>query len=151
MNRSLLPFILLLCSIVLSAAAQLLMKAGMLEYKNLLHDAPLANISHAVEFVSLQPGLLIWIIAGFICYGLSMLAWLMALTRYAISYAYPMLGLSYVLVYLGAVYWDRIGEAVTLERSFGIILVLVGVALVNIKGNSCTQAGETDAATQRRI
>ena len=132
MNRRYLPFVLLCCSIVLSAAAQLLMKAGMLEYRSVA-DTLIFDFNQLPHQLQLHASLLLWLLAGFTCYGLSMLAWLLALTRYDISYAYPMLGLSYVLVYLGAVSWPLIGEAFSFERTLGIVLVLVGVALVNIK------------------
>jgi drug/metabolite transporter (DMT)-like permease len=36
----------------------------------------------------------------------------------------------YILVYLGAVLWPRIGEAFTLEKTAGIVLIMLGVALV---------------------
>ncbi len=131
------PVFLLLSSIVLSAAAQLLMKAGLLDIK-LLNISFGSDFVPALEIVLQNKMVLQWLLGGFICYGLSMLAWLLALTRYQISYAYPMLGLSYILVYLGAIYWDKISEVLSYERSLGILLILVGVALVNIKTRPAT-------------
>ncbi len=129
------PVLLLISSIVLSAAAQLLMKAGLLDIR--LLNIGSGSVS-ALGIVLQNKLILLWLLSGFTCYGLSMLAWLLALTRYQISYAYPMLGLSYILVYLGAVYWDKIGEVLSYERSLGILLILIGVALVNIKTRPAT-------------
>jgi len=126
------PAILLGASILLSALAQLLMKAAMLAFRDLPATSPF-DLLMTIEAALQNHLLLFWLFAGIACYGLSMLAWLLALTRYQISYAYPMLGLSYVLVYLGAVYWDRIGESLSVMRSIGILLVIIGVALVNMK------------------
>jgi len=126
------PAMLLGASIFLSALAQLLMKAAMLALRSLPATSPF-DLLTTIETVLQNHLLLFWLFGGIACYGLSMLAWLLALTRYQISYAYPMLGLSYVLVYLGAVYWDRIGESLSVMRSIGILLVIIGVALVNMK------------------
>jgi undecaprenyl phosphate-alpha-L-ara4N flippase subunit ArnF len=119
--------VLLACSVVLSACAQLLMKAGMLALAD--GNGLIAVLQTAMRDTTV----LGFIGAGLLCYALSMLAWLLALTGYRLSIAYPMLGISYVLVYLGAVFWERIGEEFSLLRSAGIVLVLIGVVLVNLK------------------
>jgi undecaprenyl phosphate-alpha-L-ara4N flippase subunit ArnF len=122
-------FLYLLSSIVLSACAQLLMKAGMIALAAANSNGEMAIVD-AVMSNSQIPG---YILSGLACYAVSMLAWLLALTRYQLSLAYPLLGMSYVLVYLGAVFWPRIGEEFSLLRSGGILLVFVGVILVNYK------------------
>lgn len=118
---------LLACSVVLSACAQLLMKAGMLALPHADAGGLMQLLQTAIGDVTISG----FIGAGLLCYALSMLAWLLALTGYRLSIAYPMLGVSYVLVYLGAVLWERIGEPFSLLRSAGIVLVLIGVVLVN--------------------
>lgn len=120
---------LLACSVVLSACAQLLMKAGMLA----LDASASGSLAQLLQTAVSDAAVSGFIGAGLLCYALSMLAWLLALTGYRLSIAYPMLGLSYVLVYLGAVYWERIGESFSLLRSAGIVLVLIGVVLVNYR------------------
>lgn len=127
-------FLYLVTSIVLSACAQLLMKAGMIALAGVSNDAGTA-IVEAVLSNSQIPG---FVLSGLICYAVSMLAWLLALTRYQLSFAYPLLGMSYVLVYLGAVFWQRIGEEFSLQRSAGILLVFAGVILVNYKKSGST-------------
>ena len=122
-----LGFACLFASIVLSALGQLGMKAGMREWQQVAasHDVALSDASLA----TLSPGLL-WLTAGLAAYGLSMLAWLVVLVRYRLSYAYPLLGVSYVLVYVGATQWPRLMEPVTTARTVGTVLILAGVALV---------------------
>lgn len=114
-------------SIVLSAMGQLGMKAGM-------HSLAAAQGSTA-SAAWLAPEVLLWTGAGLACYGISMLAWLFALTRYALSLMYPLLGLSYVLVYLGATHWSMLMEEASAKRSLGTLLIAVGVAIVSRSGN----------------
>ena len=127
-------FFYLVTSIVLSACAQLLMKAGMIALAGVSNDAGTAIVDTVLNNSQI-PG---FVLSGLICYAVSMLAWLLALTRYQLSFAYPLLGMSYVLVYLGAVLWPRVGEEFSLQRSAGILLVFVGVILVNYKTSSST-------------
>ena len=67
---------------------------------------------------------LIWLIAGLACYALSMLSWMFALTKYELSFAYPFLGITYVLVYIAAVYCQKIGEQLTWLRTAGNVIWL---------------------------
>ena len=112
-------------SVVLSACAQLLMKAGMLDLHGL--GADFAYIADPGP--ELLPAV-VWVLGGLGCYALSMMFWLAALTRYELSMAYPLLSLSYVLVYLGAVWWPRLGETVSFAKTVGIVLIVLGVVLV---------------------
>ncbi len=77
---------------------------------------------------------LLWTAAGLAAYGLSLLAWLAVLVRYRLSYAYPLLALSYVLVYIGATSWPELAEPATPQRTIGTLLILAGVALVSLTG-----------------
>ena len=58
------------------------------------------------------------------------MSWLAVLARYPLSFAYPMLSLSYVLVYVGATHWPLLGEAPSPLRTLGTLLILTGVGLV---------------------
>lgn len=116
--------ILLTASILLSSIGQLGMKVGMQE----LHAS--VEAFGAVQQLFSAP--VAWVAGGLFAYALSMLAWLAVLVRYPLSFAYPMLSLSYVLVYLGATQWDRLLEPATPMRTTGTLLILAGVALVSI-------------------
>jgi undecaprenyl phosphate-alpha-L-ara4N flippase subunit ArnF len=121
----------LIASIVLSALGQLGMKAGM---QALRVAAPQAWAWSAAALWQLTPALL-WTAAGLAAYGLSLLAWLAVLVRYRLSYAYPLLGTSYVLVYLGATHWPQLMEPATPLRTLGTVLILGGVALASLPDN----------------
>ena len=111
-------------SIVLSACAQLSMKAGMLHTSRLGTTPDLSDTAAAIP-------VLMWLIAGFGCYGASLLAWLIALSRYPLSLAYPLLGISYVLVYVVAGAWPLVlAEPLSEARTAGIAMIMAGVVLV---------------------
>ncbi len=136
--------LLLSLSVVLSACAQLFMKVSMIQLQ--LHDE--VNFISSFFFIIFENNaVLIWLIAGLACYAISMLSWMFALIKYELSFAYPFLGITYVLVYLGAVYWGQIGEQLSWQRSAGIVLILTGVVFVNYK-NSNQDAANKDTANK---
>ena len=136
--------LLLSLSVILSACAQLFMKVSMIQLQ--LHNDVDLNLS--LFFIIIENNtVLIWLIGGLACYALSMLSWMFALTKYELSFAYPFLGITYILVYFGAVYWDQIGEQLTWLRTAGIVLILIGVVLVNYNSSNKGAANkEGDAA-----
>ncbi|MEO8465306.1 MAG: 4-amino-4-deoxy-L-arabinose-phospho-UDP flippase [Gammaproteobacteria bacterium] len=119
---------LLASSIVLSAAGQLGMKAGMQE----LHALTTSGVVPLAATWSEVAPTLTWTFAGLTAYGLSLLCWVAVLVRYPLSYAYPLLGLAYVLVYAGAALWPRLAEPASVLRTGGTLLILAGVALVTV-------------------
>jgi undecaprenyl phosphate-alpha-L-ara4N flippase subunit ArnF len=123
-------------SIVLSAVGQLGMKAGMQHLKLARAGGDIAW--SAMSAPPLRDALL-FTSAGLVAYGLSLLAWLAVLVRYRLSYAYPLLALSYVLVYAGATQWPALAEAATPQRTIGTLLILAGVALVSLTGGRASR------------
>lgn len=69
-----------------------------------------------------------YILGGFALYGVSSLLYLQALSRLPLSYAYPMIALSYVAIVLGA--WLWFGEKINALRVSGVAVIIVGVVLV---------------------
>jgi len=119
MNKISKGMVLIAASIALSAMAQLFMKAGMLEIHGL----------QRIDIGLLWPSF-IWITVGLGSYAISMFLWMGALTKYELSFAYPLLSMSYVLVYIGAVSWPRLNEDLSLWKTAGIVLIVIGVFLV---------------------
>jgi drug/metabolite transporter (DMT)-like permease len=62
-------------------------------------------------------------------YGLSVMAWLVGLSRLPVSQAYPVLSVGYVIAALLA--WIVLGETISLARWGGIGLIVAGVLLVS--------------------
>ena len=111
--------ILILASILLASGAQLLIKLGLNSLPTEL-DAILANPANALGLI----------ILGLVAYGISLLLWMMALANYELSFAYPMLSTSYILVYLGAVLLPQLNETVSPGKTIGILLIVAGVVFV---------------------
>ena len=104
-------FSFLFAGVLLNAGAQLLLKAG-------TNAAPL-GVRLAIE-----PHIL----AGLACYVVSVVVWVVALSKVPVSMAYPMLSIGYVVNAIAAYYW--LGEAVTPMRLAGIGVIIVGVFIV---------------------
>lgn len=115
-------------SIVLSAAGQLAMKVGMRE----LHRSGIGELGNA-HWEAIAPAVS-WTLVGVAAYAVSMLAWLLVLARHPLSYAYPFLGASYVIVYAVATQWSALGEPSSPLRTLGTLLVVAGVVLVSSSG-----------------
>jgi multidrug transporter EmrE-like cation transporter len=117
-----LAFSFLFAGVLLNAGAQLLLKAG----TNVLGVITLSADNWATQFgrMALEPH----IVAGLACYGVSVVVWIIGLSRVPVSIAYPMLSLGYIINAVAAQY--LFGEAVTLSRWFGVGLIVVGVWLV---------------------
>ncbi|MEJ2360479.1 MAG: 4-amino-4-deoxy-L-arabinose-phospho-UDP flippase [Gammaproteobacteria bacterium] len=117
-------FIYMTASILLSTMAQVSMKAGMLL---LAHDT--SNGWPGI-LALLESHSILWVGFGLACYGISLLFWMSAIARLELSLAYPMLSLSWVLVYLVAVNWPMLHEHASWIRSIGILVVVLGVILI---------------------
>lgn len=61
-------------------------------------------------------------------YGLSVVVWLVGLSRVPVSQAYPMLSMGYV-INVGLAWW-LLGEVPNAQRVIGIGVIVVGVVLV---------------------
>jgi drug/metabolite transporter (DMT)-like permease len=67
------------------------------------------------------------VLSGFACGVLASVTWALALERTPISYAYPFMALSFVLVPMAAVM--LFGESLSPLQMLGIAFVVVGVSL----------------------
>lgn len=108
--------------LVLGATGQLLQKKGLSE----LGTIELAKFLEPTYFlhVFLNP----YVFFGVLAYVIGLFLWLTALSRLELSFMYPLLSLSYVLVAVLAFIFLR--ETITLARWTGIALVVVGCWLI---------------------
>ena len=115
-------FTFLVIGVLLNAGAQLLLKAG----TNVLGVITLTRENWIGEFgrMAVEPHLL----GGILCYGVSVIVWIIGLSRVPVSIAYPMLSLGYIVNAIAAHY--LFGESVTLARWLGIGFIIIGVWLV---------------------
>ena len=117
-----LSFSLVLVGVLLNAAAQLLLKAGTNAVGSFAFSTD--NLLPMGWKLATQP----FIVAGLGCYVVSVVVWILALSRTEVSIAYPMLSIGYVLNALAA--WYLFGEAVTPQRLAGIGVIVLGVFIV---------------------
>lgn len=68
-----------------------------------------------------------WVISGFISAFLAAISWMLTLTQFPLSYAYPFMGLSFVLVTFFSVLFFH--ESITILQTVGLFLIVLGVAL----------------------
>ena len=117
-----LSFSLVMAGVLLNAAAQLLLKAGTNAIGAFEFSA--GNVMPVGAKIATQP----CILGGMGCYVLSVVIWILALSRTQVSVAYPMLSIGYVVNAVAA--WYLFGEAVTITRLAGIGIIMLGVFLV---------------------
>jgi multidrug transporter EmrE-like cation transporter len=115
-------FSLILTGVLLNAAAQLLLKAGVTRVGEFSFSIDNA-IPMGFKLLTQLP-----IIGGLACYGISVVVWIMALSRVPVSVAYPMLSIGYI-VNAFAAYW-LFGESLNAQKLIGIGVIVVGVYLV---------------------
>ena len=117
-----LTFSLVLAGVLLNAAAQLLLKAGTRDIGEFAFT--LANVVPIGTRLAVSP----YIAGGLGCYVVSVVVWILALSRVPVSVAYPMLSIGYVVNALGA--WALFGEALGAQKLAGIGFIVAGVFLV---------------------
>jgi multidrug transporter EmrE-like cation transporter len=115
-------FSLLMTGVLLNAGAQLLLKAGTNTIG--MFDFTPANIVPVGWKIATEPH----IAGGIACYVVSVVVWILALSRVEVSVAYPLLSVGYVVNAIAA--WYLFGEAVTPMRLTGIGIIIVGVYIV---------------------
>lgn len=116
-------FALVFASVLMSAAAQIVLKAGMSSpaVAGTLGSAP---AWHSVLTALTQP----LVLAGLLLYFGSALVWLLVLARMDVSIAYPFVGLGMVLTMLFA--WVVHDEPLTVAKVVGTLLIGAGVVVV---------------------
>jgi len=115
-----LPLILL--GVLLNAAAQLFLKEGMRRIGHF--EFVWANILP----IGLQVGGNMFVLAGLLCYVVSVGVWLLVLSRVEVSFAYPLLSVGYIVNAVGGYYLFQ--ENLSMPRVTGILIICVGVYFV---------------------
>ena len=112
-------FALILTGVLLNAIAQLALKASVRDMGAI--ELRLAEALPTTLRLAQEP----WLWLGLGCYVVSVVIWILALSRVDVSIAYPMLSLGYVVNALAA--WAWLGEAMSLSRVVGIGIIILGV------------------------
>jgi multidrug transporter EmrE-like cation transporter len=112
-------FSLILGGVLLNAFAQLALKAS-------VSGSGAIGLDFASLWSSAQSLIAsFWLWLGLVCYVVSLVIWLLALSRVDVSIAYPMLSIGYVVNAIAA--WHLLGESLGPGRLTGIGIIIVGV------------------------
>ena len=115
-------FSLVLAGVLLNAAAQLLLKAGTNRIGEFAFS--LENVVPIGLKVAASP----FVLGGLGCYAVSVVVWILALSRVPVSVAYPMLSIGDIVNAAAA--WLLFGESLGAQKLVGIGFIIVGVWLV---------------------
>ncbi|AGW94238.1 EamA family transporter [Cupriavidus sp. DF5525] len=115
-------FAFIFSGVLLNAAAQLLLKAGVNAIGAITLDRGTLLVT-ALRVLTQWP-----VLAGLTLYVVSVGVWIVGLSRVDVSIAYPMLSLGYVVNAVAA--WYLFGEMIGPLRVVGILLILAGVFLI---------------------
>ncbi|HKT71648.1 MAG TPA: EamA family transporter [Steroidobacteraceae bacterium] len=115
-------FAVLFTGVLLNALAQLGLKAATRVTGPLL-AADGATLERARQLASVPS---LWLALG--AYGISVVVWIVGLSRVPVGQAYPMLSLGYV-INLGLAWW-LLGEVPTTQRIVGVAIIIAGVVVV---------------------
>ena len=113
--------LLILFSVLLVDTGQLLLKAGLNNLGSLDFSLGIVSIFFSIftnPFVFF--GVLFFVASSFF--------WLLALSKAHLSYAFPILSLGYVIVFVLS--WVLFGEQISLLRTFGLVTIVGGVLML---------------------
>lgn len=112
---------LIIISVLLNCLAQLFMRKGML----CIGEVGISNI-----FSSIVPILTnLWLWGALFSYAVSIVMWLVVLSRVQVSYAYPFLSIGYIFAAIAGYYFFN--ENLDIYRISGILVICLGVFLIS--------------------
>ena len=114
---------LILFSVTLAAAAQITLKSGV----DRVTDAQGGELRFGADgFKALAASPLVW--AGLVLFAISAVAWLFALSKASLSFAYPFAALGYVLIVAFSAF--MLHESVPVLRWVGVVFIVIGIVFV---------------------
>ena len=113
--------ILILVSVLLNCTAQLCIRKGML----LVGETGMSNMITNIGAMITN----LWLWGAMICYALSIFLWMAVLSKVEVSFAYPFLSVGYVVAAVVGYYF--FGEAISVIRVVGIVIICIGVYLIS--------------------
>ncbi|OHD97462.1 MAG: hypothetical protein A3E21_01000 [Sulfurimonas sp. RIFCSPHIGHO2_12_FULL_36_9] len=70
-----------------------------------------------------------FIFSGFISAFLASMCWMAAMTKFELSYAYPFMGLTFVLVFIFSIFF--MGENFNIYKLLGVCCIILGIFLTS--------------------
>ena len=127
---SMISIALILFNVTLAAVGQIVLKFGTTKLGAMQSgQSPIMAMASSLKSMFTNP----YIFAGMMIYAFSAITWIIILRRVPLSFAYPMISLSYVLVVvLTAVVPPPVREKIPLLAIPGLLLICMGVSLIGI-------------------
>jgi drug/metabolite transporter (DMT)-like permease len=116
-----LVYVSLFSSIFLGVVAQVLIKKGLSSIVNL----DFSRVIDSYSRILFSP----YVLLGLLLYFLGVFFWLYALSKVELSFAFPFISLSYVLVVFFS--WFVLGETISYLRWAGVVAICLGVFLIS--------------------
>jgi len=113
--------LLILVSVLLNCAAQLSIRKGMLLIGEVGMNGFIQNLGSMLMNA--------WLWIAMLCYAVSILMWMVVLSKVEVSFAYPFLSIGYVVAAVVGYYF--LGESLSLIRIMGILVICIGVYLIS--------------------
>lgn len=114
--------LLILSSVSLNAFAQLFIRKGMLKIGEISF-----NFEQIVKMV-LAVFTNIYLLAGMFSYGISVILWMIVLSKVNVSLAYPLGSVGYIITTVLAYLFFN--EPITFQKVLGIIIICIGVFIL---------------------
>ena len=118
------PLTIALLSILLGATGQFLLRLGMVYYGTV----SVTGIWRQLGSIIFTPAIFL----GFACFGISSILWLVVISRWELSYAYPLVALGYVLAIVYGV--SILHENLSAAKILGSCLILAGISVLGLWG-----------------
>lgn len=121
-NDTLFGVLYLFLNIVISVAAQLMLKTGMAK----LGSFQVSGDTLLYLFSMINPE----IIGGLFFYASGVILWLLCLSKLDLSFAYPAATFQYVLIFVAS--WYFFSEQISWLRILGMLVIGTGVILISL-------------------
>lgn len=116
-------FLLILVSVLLNTTANLFIRKGASEFS--FENLSIEKIIILFTHVTLNP----FIIAGISSFVLSLVLWIIVVSKLEASYAVPFMSLSYI--FLAFFSWLFLHENISPLRLLGIVVIILGVFILS--------------------
>jgi uncharacterized membrane protein len=110
--------VIIITGLIFASMGQLLWKIGMNQI------GPISELNLSL----LNIGFNIYVIAGLICYGIGALFWLIALSQKELSYVYPFIALTFVMVLMLSYF--LLGESMGIYKLLGTAIIIIGIICI---------------------
>lgn len=111
----------ILLSVLLNCAAQVLIRKGMLQTGEMTIKNMLSNIGTLVTNI--------WLWIAMLCYAVSIFLWMSILSKVQVSFAYPFLSIGYIISAVIGYFFFQ--ESLSVIRIMGIAVICIGVILIS--------------------